>query len=604
MTMRLKRAFQRLSISQKYMIIYISLFAIPIIVYARMTFMIAERGQMDAFYKDNTEKMAEIHSQLLQKVAVCDRTAQLALSNNGFITFVSSNMTEDAHQLVNFKYGEYQEMQNIININPSIYNITFFINNPEIYEMWPLLLHRDKFPYPHDIEKIYKLDGMRTYAYDNSEKRPAMLMKEDTRRINLYRKIHLVDGFIEVSMLLVDFFESTLWHQSDTTSYYLIKDGQPIIVDENNAFFKKRLSLMPIISKASTAQSKGDHGKIELRVNQETFYLLYRYMEPLDAYIYQISSIDSMMTILDKTGYSITVAVIIAIGVLIVITSIVTLLLTNKIRLLRASIRRVESGDLNVIIPVTGSDEVDEVAKHFNHMVVKIRDLIDKLIAKEVAVKDIEIKALQSQINSHFLHNVLESIRILAVLENNQEIAAATGSLGKLMRYSMNWEKQLATIKEEITLVESYIHLINLISDGTIVFKYQVENKLLDVKLSKMLIQPIVENAIKHGIQSIKKNGEVALHVITNPQKSSLQIVIMDDGKGMDEEELQNIRQYIVDVKGDKPTEEQHAIGLRNVDERIKYLYGEAYGITIVSEKSKGTKVTLSLPYKDSVGGW
>ncbi|MCG8500108.1 MAG: histidine kinase [Firmicutes bacterium] len=601
--MRINKLFQEFSISKKFIIIYITIFAVPIILYASMTFRKAEQEQMNAFYLENVQKMTDVHQQILQKIDICDKTAQLALSNDGFIAFVTSDMRKSGVDLMNFKFSEYQEVQNIVNINPGIYNITFFIDNADIYEMMPLVLHQDRFPTPHLVPRIYALNGVSMYHYDRSQKRLGMVLKNDMRRISLYKKINYVDGFVEVSMLLKDFFEDIfLHHEKSITTYYVIKDGQQIIADEDNPFMNDRQAQMPEIYEKSVLQTGGHSGDIQFSTEQESFYLLYRYIEPLNAYIYQISSIDAMTKILGSTKRQIIIGVLIWIMVLSLITSIVTLLLTNKIRLLRASIRRVESGDLNVAIPVTGNDEVDEVARHFNNMVVRIRDLINRLISKEVAVKDIEIKALQSQINSHFIHNVLEAIRILAILENNHDIARATRSLSNLMRYSMNWEKQLVTLKNETALVESYILLINLISDVKVSFEHTVEDKLLDYKVSKMLIQPVVENAVKHGIQPTGRDGDIRMDITTDSEKGYLYIGIEDNGIGIDENDLDYIRDCLLDAVNEK--HDSSKIGLRNVDERIKHFYGEEYGVTIQSEKGVYTKVVLRLPYKENVGGW
>ena len=206
-------------------------------------------------------------------------------------------------------------------------------------------------------------------------------------------------------------------------------------------------------------------------------------------------------------------------------------ILMKKLNNVVISIRKVQTGDLNVVIPIKGRDEIDELARHFNSMLFKIKDLLSQLLRKQLIAKESEIKALQSQINSHFIYNVLESIRMLAEVEQKREIGDAIFSPGMLMRYSMRWKDQYVSLEEELALVRNYILLINIISEFKIELTIKIDKELQTYKIPKMSIQPLVENEVNHGIEPKGNKGTISISATASDH--SVVIEIIDDGIGL-----------------------------------------------------------------------
>jgi len=261
-----------------------------------------------------------------------------------------------------------------------------------------------------------------------------------------------------------------------------------------------------------------------------------------------------------------------------------------------ASMRKVESGKLDIRVDVSGQDEMSELAYHFNKMLGKIGDLISEVVKKQEAKKNAEIHALFSQINSHFIINTLQNISMMAEIDCKFEVADSITSLGKLLRYSMKWSKESVRLREEIEYVENYVILMNMRYDFEIKLDIQIPNQLMQYEVLKMMLQPIIENAIYYGIEPLAKGGNITVLGYSEDEFTIIEII--DDGVGMDAECLQKVQQgLLLNLPHEYKQEGKgNGIGLSNVNERIKLFYGDNYGIEILSKNGSYTKVIIKLP--------
>lgn len=212
--------------------------------------------------------------------------------------------------------------------------------------------------------------------------------------------------------------------------------------------------------------------------------------------------------------------------------------------------------------------------------------------------KQAKISELQSQINPHFLYNTLESLRGQALDEGHPKIAEMTEALAKYFRYSINKENDIVTLEEEIENIKNYIHIQKYRFEDRFEFKWFVENSEdLQYRLPKMTLQPIVENAIYHGMESRLSDGRILLRVQSSPNK--VFVFIQDNGQGMNEEELANMHKRLRSNEGILESSElkKHmGIAMINVEQRLRLLFGEPYGLQINSAVGVGTEVLVTLP--------
>ncbi len=263
------------------------------------------------------------------------------------------------------------------------------------------------------------------------------------------------------------------------------------------------------------------------------------------------------------------------------------------------SIREVQHGNLDVRIEHCSNDEMGELGTQLNTMLDRIQKLMAENIGREVMVKDSEIRALQNQINAHFIYNVLESIKMMAEIDEEYEISDSITSLGKLLRYSMKWVSANVSVADELDYIKNYMALINLRYDFVVNLSINIPENLLTQQIPKMSLQPIVENAILHGIDPLGEDSTIYIKGRTDGKDCIIEIT--DTGQGMTDEELDELKKRVSGEVTDQK-EKGNGIGLHNVQNRIMMTFGEEYGMTISTEKNCYTKVALRLPFKKCEG--
>ncbi|URN92920.1 MAG: sensor histidine kinase [Candidatus Pristimantibacillus lignocellulolyticus] len=265
--------------------------------------------------------------------------------------------------------------------------------------------------------------------------------------------------------------------------------------------------------------------------------------------------------------------------------------ITEPLRSLTKLMRKVERGDLLVTFPVKQWDEVGHLGHTFNMMVSRLSELGYLLYETEIREKDAQITALQSKINPHFLYNTLGSISMYAEIKGNREVVTMTNTLSRLLRYSLNGRKERVSLQDELNHVKGYMTIQQMRYEDRISFQLQVEDELMDCEVIPLIIQPIVENALNHGID--RGIGYGAIDLICRRDDNKLVVTVSDDGTGILEEELSRLQwklNHSKDIGG------SFGNGLLNVHRRIVLHYGEAYGLSLQNIEPSGLKVTISLP--------
>jgi two-component system sensor histidine kinase YesM len=254
-----------------------------------------------------------------------------------------------------------------------------------------------------------------------------------------------------------------------------------------------------------------------------------------------------------------------------------------------------QSGQLDVEVEVEYENELGILTTTFNQMTKRIKALIIENKLSEKAKRKSELEALQAQINPHFLYNTLDSIVWMGEAGRSEEVVKMTSSLAKLFRISINKGEEYVTLKQEMEHVESYLTIQQMRYGDKLNYTIEVDESLLSTRLVKILIQPIVENAIYHGIKKLPGPGLIQIRVIKVEDNAThdpyMFIEIEDDGMGMDEATITKLLNGEISPEG-----KASGVGVYNVDQRIKLYYGDDYGLHIESELFEGTIVTFKLP--------
>jgi len=275
---------------------------------------------------------------------------------------------------------------------------------------------------------------------------------------------------------------------------------------------------------------------------------------------------------------------------------------SERIILVKGEMAKVVEGDFDIMPSISGSDEIGELYEDIYQTVESVRALVKEIYEAKVQEeefkrrqKEMQFEMLASQINPHFLYNTLETIRMKALCSGEAELAQVVKMLSKLLRRNLEVSERSVTITSEIEMMKAYLAIQKFRFGERITYEIQCEIEGDHYKILPLLLQPIIENAFIHGLERKLGAGHILCRIFT--QNDFLKIIVEDNGLGMEKERCKQITMSLENVK---EADKIDRVGLRNIYERIKIYYGEAYGLTIASEVDKGTKVTVTLPM---VGG-
>lgn len=282
--------------------------------------------------------------------------------------------------------------------------------------------------------------------------------------------------------------------------------------------------------------------------------------------------------------------IIISIGVLLVTIfagGIFSKLFSKPANDLAKAMQKFENDtDKFVFEPLEGTAEITALTESFEHMVLQIQELVEKVRQEEISLRKTELKALQAQINPHFLYNTLDAIAWMCEEERHKDAVEMVNALARLFRISISRGHELISIEKEIEHAKSYLKIQNFRYKNQFIYRFDVDEACLSYMCNKITLQPIIENAIYHGIDRMVDEGLIQIRIFQKDDRIVFEVE--DNGVGMTEEQCQEI---LKKDAGDKA-----GIGIKNVNDRIKIYFGEEYGIKIRSELDEGTCVTITMP--------
>ncbi|QMV40989.1 cache domain-containing sensor histidine kinase [Cohnella cholangitidis] len=261
---------------------------------------------------------------------------------------------------------------------------------------------------------------------------------------------------------------------------------------------------------------------------------------------------------------------------------------TKRIRQLTRNMAKVKGGSFYPIQLPANRDEIGELTLSFNDMVNNVSKLMDETYQLGREVKNKELKALQAQINPHFLYNTLDLINVMAIESGERDISTVVDELAVFYKLSLSNGRERVYLDSELKHVEAYVRIQNMRFGGGIALEREVPEELLNCEVPKIMLQPLIENSILHGIRE-KDSEEGTIKIKAWKDKGDIYVQVEDDGVGMDEKQLANA----MTGKSSKGT---GGFGVRNIQERIELFFGASYGLTYVSEVGQGTVVTIRLP--------
>lgn len=489
-------------------------------------------------------------------------------------------------------FWDYRDFREYIELYSEIYNIRFYTTNMTILDNWEFLKVTDTIAETPWYKSAMEQEGIH-WAYINDE------TKNNRDYLSLIRKItfptYRTSGMLVIGVNPKELNAMISQEPFDTM---IIDDSGYMIAAKNPDWVGKNISELDF---ASQLTNKAE-GTYEFKFDGKPSKIVVEDLLPASSKnglkivsVFTIDSIVSGANRISLLGFGIIMLSLVIAFILIYIFSAI---LAKRMLVLNKDLNKVAMGDLNVISNVTGNDEIGILSKQFNNMVVSIRGLMDEVAEShnqqaqlQLRQKEIKLKMMASQINPHFLFNALESIRMKAHIKGETEISVIVRMLGKMIRRNLEVGTKKIALKDELEIVRCYLEIQKFrYGNDRLTFRLDIDDSGQDIEIPPLIIQPLIENAVVHGLENIAEGGFVSL--TTKLCDQVLHVEVADNGVGINEDKIKQISESLHDMEED----EEYRIGLRNVHQRLVMIYGEAYGLTIHSELGSGTTITFEIP--------
>ena len=454
--------------------------------------------------------------------------------------------------------------------------------------------------YPKDIYKVeYDDNSDRVYDYVHGDRTDLMISgyhnsvaKKDIVRFVL--KLHNYDAdrnalgylvcdinsaaFTSIMAKYVDVEQVCLWLQP-LNDRVIAMTGE---ASESQRRIQKQLAKVVQSHYKSGELEQEYDGNYLIQVSQENYNL--------EAFVLVSQSLlTATQKTLIRTLLIIMGAMILAIMVIVLFVS---QWMTKPVEEMSSTITRIKDGETQLRVqPVGWSQELTTLGTEFNEMLDRMQVMAQEELQHKMLVERTEYKMLQAQINPHFLYNTLDTMSGIANAQNCPMVSGMCHSLSAIFRYSLNMTDELSTVQNEMAHVRNYLYVMDMRNGSTIAYDYQIDSDTLADQMPRICIQPVVENALTHGLRNVRRKDKKLL-IRSEHVNENLVITVQDNGAGMDAESMNRL----LDQNDMKRVESGISIGILNVNARLKRLFGEKYGLHIESTAGEGTTVTITVP--------
>lgn len=605
--------FQQLSLQSQLIGAYVLIIIIPSISVSFYLF-----NEMSKTYIQNTIDQSELLLEterlyISNQIETMERAAQLAMSDTDVKNYLTSEYELATNELVEFNVNAFKNLTRIQYNNPNIQNLRLYADNPRLNEIWPIIFHESRIKDVSWLETVNALEGRELWKIqlkdENLLERHVAELDANQPKLSLLRELNLPlehhAGIVQVDMLLKNFSPKTFADVQDNDKQLFLVDheGQMIGKDNHPFLVNSGLSMNDIMEySVNIADDIFSH--YEFKHNGNTFLLVSSPIPRIDAKLMHVVSLEPVLKDVNNYRNGIIAANIGFIVLLSLITYMMNSIILKSLKQLTQAMKQVRKGHFHTTLKISGGGEVGVLAYHFQKLLQTINDLIAQAVRKQAMTKEAELRSLHNQIDSHFLYNTLENIKMLAEVENQPEISDALTSLGGMLRYNFKWAGEYVKLQDELHHIQNYVDIMNIRFDEPIQLEIDIAPMFMNLEVLKMSLQPIVENAVKHAWVGRKyRHSARVIHIEMVDVSDDLALIeISDNGCGIPEVQLHQLIEHITSEVEQKSGEKK-GIGLQNVQQRLQLFYGEAYGLDIQSVVDQGTIVTMRMPKATLSGG-
>ncbi|GGG78747.1 cache domain-containing sensor histidine kinase [Paenibacillus radicis (ex Gao et al. 2016)] len=579
--------FANLNMQQKLLIVFLFLVCLPVVMVSYASSYYYSRSIKDNTIAYATETTTKMLLRLDDYVTDLYNMSAMPLYNKEFL-----EMLADPNIELQKSKSIYTYIENLNKIKPETMSVYVFDNYGRVYYNIKSLSTRNNLDEIKDVwAQIAARGSGRPQLVSTKE---ISTYQDSYYAFSVIRQLKQTTDMSPIGYIVFDTNITAINRQMQ--DFDQVTKGKTILVDESNMVVfdsEGKLTTKNLSNDESLRLAAADRGSFPIEVEGKSYICTYAKSSltnwkmfvyiPVEEATRQ-AAVTRNITLI-TTGVFVTIALLFAIAI--------SYALTRPLIKIKTLMQEVQTGNLDVSFNQKYRDEVGMLGRHFNIMVNRVRELLEEVKWTQSRKKEAEYAALQSQINPHFIYNTLETIRMKAEMNDDEEVADMTFTLGKLLRYGVNHEEQRVTVGQELGHLNNYM----LLQNTRFANKFQLINDIpaadYDIPCIKLMFQPIVENAVHYAFKNRLGEGMIRLSVLHEGE--DVVFTVEDNGSGMDAQRLKAIRDHMAGTRELPPGK---GIGLRNVNDRIKLQYGELYGLHLESSESKGTRVMIRLPDK------
>ena len=572
--MNIGKWFNNLSFLAKMILVYTVFAILPMVAVTGYNYGQTRKILENQSYQEMRQTMETTEKSLEAIFQSCESIMDMLYTNQMLNSYLSMDYTQLSYWEM-FSFVDTQ-LRGISVLNPDINRISFYSSNDTLprdnYYFYPMQ------ELPAGFEEKASLAGGGTVA-------GGIMKKEGNSYVGLLRKMnYFSSGGVDNILLMqvdADYLNSQLSSTDDYRQLYLVDGTGQILASSNpEAAGTSMESLLP------SWNTLGSGGVPENAVMMEKNVVCMRKEANMGTSLFLLRDQESLRQ--EAGRVSRRILLIFVVSSVFVFAAVFTYgkLMQKRVDQVVYAARKLGDGEFDYRLKNMGSDEIGQIADAFNLLNERIQVLIRDNYEKKLLIKSSEMNLLQEQINPHFLYNALSVISSMAMREGGKRTVESVRYLAAFYRISLNKGRQIVSVQEELELVKSYMNIQAIRFGDSVEVSYDVDREALACRTIKLILQPLVENAIHHGRRD---EGVLHIRVTVGKKKDRVFYEVKDDGLGMEPDRLVILREQL--------RQSQEGFGLRNVDIRVKLHYGEPYGVAAVnSEPGKGTEIRVEIP--------
>ena len=590
--------FQDMSIRKKIFFGYLAIIGIVLLCVIALFAVLWEKLNKDSISKS-------IYNSNYQIVKSIDNyfDSVIKLSEFPYLDSEIMDILRKDYQGISKERKMIEQIQDVNVINPKIYKHIYYMHN-QIDGVFLYPENMDYFAYRcnHTMTSNYQYNIREESWYDtvrNGNGRPYIIGVHAENAASVGWKVLSVARSIldpsngkYLGMIVIDCAVESFADLWDSSPY---SESIIAVADKNGNFIlPQNLEYTEgLVEELQNFSEEGENLNT-LRFDNQTWYVAVTKLNYIEGYVYQMVPITDALKNVAYVFLAVLAAVIFIGVLLIFISAKISNTITQPINRLIVQMETVESGNLS-LQPEVYHGEMQVLAEKFDHMVSQVHMMFEEVKETEKEKREMEMLALQAQINPHFLYNTLNSILWLSELQGADKVTQMLDSLIKVLQYTVDNTKEFVRVRDEVAFIHNYIRILNFRYFERFSFIFDIKEDTLEYEMPRFILQPLVENAVLHGFDNNDLNATVKLSI--HLQDGDLFLCVSDDGRGMPEEKIREILH--TDSSSKKSL---NKIGLYNVNQRICLTYGEEYAIHIDSKVGCFTKVTVRIPAQNAAG--